>query len=80
MQTQNNPEIPNGLLWVIFLAKINPDEPRKTQWVTKLQKRPKNGYFLQKNATCEPSGLKNKKKKEPKKKNIILGFWIWILD
>lgn len=56
MQTQNNPEIPNGLLWVIFLAKINPDEPRKTQWVTKLQKRPKNGYFLQKMQLVNPVG------------------------
>lgn len=68
MQTQNNPEIPNGLLWVIFLAKINPDEPRKTQWVTKLQKRPKNGYFLQKMQLVNPVGYKTKRKKNQKRK------------
>lgn len=31
MKTQNNPQQPNGLVWVYFCANLNPQQPTTTQ-------------------------------------------------
>lgn len=75
MQTQNNPEIPSGLLWVIFLAKFNPEKPKTTQWVTEFQNMQKTACFLACLQKWDASGLlwvalaKKRKEKRSKKEN-----------
>lgn len=80
MQTQNNPKYATGLLWVIFLAKFNPKQPKTTQRNAKLKNQQILQHFCSDLQKWDASGLlwqKKEKKKEAKKKiNKNTGCWI----
>lgn len=80
MITQNNPQQPTGLFWVIFLQFLNPNKPKRTQKMKHDENRGVFGVFGKKAMPVGCCGMpeqKKEKKKEPKKKiNKILGCWI----
>lgn len=75
MQTQNNPKYATGLLWVIFLAKFNPKQPKTTQRNAKLKNQQILQHFCPDLQKWDASGLlwvalaKKRKEKRSKKEN-----------
>ena len=66
MITQNNPQQPTGLFWVIFLRKTNPNKPKATQKIEYPENRRVFEVFLKSDEPVGCCGMPEQKKKRKK--------------